>query len=698
MASSVALGLACSSTRASRPALAIPSAAELAKSYGLEIRPEAADGVPIRVVDAASGKPVGDALVVSVDESEFTYADSGDAGRTWNAHSLLKEYGQAYVTSRDGTVRVANPEELRAAFVWHGNDFGRTMLEVHDHAEHLVSMAPRSLMVEVVDKAGRPQSGIPVQLGKCSLEPMSAATTVGTTGSDGRFAIPPLELERGVHRSCGRRDLVMLGCLVSGYELRAVDRAKLEPVRMVLPDCGTVEVEIQDAQGRPISKDSKPGVRLSLLIDSVRLGAACGPERKPSEDDERSLFVPVDGASYRLDHVEVGRHLTFWLKVEKSSSYSDDGLHPIDSKRQGPVAFPGPTRAGETKHVVLRAESFGSEEDQPTSVEAQVTRSEKSPNTTTGDADSSPAKSDEHSSIDIAVQLDVPIEACWLSARLDDNRDPYDHETCPWIDVNGCATIRGVPAGTHSVTITERRIYSNDYADVPLCRIDDVLVAPSQHLRDPRLLNIDLRGKLRVHHLEISDGDGHPLSGFVRFTRDGDRDFADQMWFRDGHVSFLTGVDDGVRASVGVNRFRKRPLDLTSSGPAGAPRQVYMERGIGVRLVFDRQLKLPDAPHDSIYIGVSEMPHWFEWLEFLRTVELRPGADLNFRVAEPGDWKVIFLRSHDSGDNDPEVSECPSVETTISVEDTGAGVVQFLDVKPDHERWNELLRSIGDGN
>jgi len=302
------------------------------------------------------------------------------------------------------------------------------------------------------------------------------------------------------------------------------------------------------------------------------------------------------------------------------------------------------------------------------------------------------------SSIDVSVQLDVPIEFCWLTVRLDDNQEPYEHDSCPWIDVNGRATMREVPAGRHSVTITERRIHSNQYADVPLCRIEDVEVAPSQHLRDPRLLNINLRGKLRVHRYEITDGDGHPLSGFVRFTRDGDRDFHDEIWFKDGHVAFLTGVDDGMHASVAVNRCRKLELDLSSSETIGKPRRVFMERGIGIRLALDRKLKLPDAPHDSIYLGVSEMPHWFETLEDLRTVALRPGADLGFNLAEPGDWKVIFLRSHDDGSGEPTVSECKSVDTTISVDDTGAGVTQLLDLKPDPDRWNELLTSLGDGN
>src|SRR6185369_3056160 len=139
----------------------------------------------------------------------------------------------AWATSSDGVARIAVPKAPLSVFVWSGEKFGRTTLEVHDRSEHVVPIAPRSLLVEVVDRDGRPQAGVPIQMAKCSLEPESTGTTVGTTGADGRFAIPALELERGVHRTCGRRDLVMLGSLIVGRELRAVDAPVLEPVKFV---------------------------------------------------------------------------------------------------------------------------------------------------------------------------------------------------------------------------------------------------------------------------------------------------------------------------------------------------------------------------------------------------------------------------------------------------------------------------------
>ncbi len=680
----------------------VPTAAELAKSYGLTLRPEVADGVPIRVIDATSGNPVGDALVVSVDEWAFTYSDAGDGGIKYNARSLLVDSGQAYTTSTDGVARVAAPDEPRSVFIWRCEDFGRTTLEVHDRAEHVVSIAPRALMVEVVDKNGRPQAGVPVQLGKCALEPDAIGTTVGVTGPDGRFAIPALELERAVHRSCGRRALVMLGFLVSGFELRAIDAPRLEPVRFVLPDCGDVEIDFATSHPWPPRDDAASWPRFSLSVWGSKRGDRRGLDRQFQIDSEREMALPIDRPPYRLERVEVGTRLGFHLGVQLSESTSTgENLVVLGDGGLAASVVDGPSHAGKVEHVLLKSASLGapladwSSHDEPNPAVQQIVDQEREKERVR--EETLREQMSVASSIDVSVRLDVAIEPCWLSARLDDNQQPNESDSCPWIDVNGRATMRGIPPVKHSVTITDRRL-SNDYADIPLCRIDGIDVGPSQHLRDPRLLDIDLRGKLRVHRYEITDGDGHPLSGYVRFTRDGEPAFADDTWFKDGHVEFLTGVGDGERASIAANGFRKRALDLTTSEPVGAPRRVFLERGIGIHLTLDRNLEQPSAPHDTIYVGVSEMPHWCETLDELRTIALRPGVSLDFRLAEPGDWKVIFLRSH-VDDGGEEVTECSSIETTISVKDSErADSVQWIDVRPDPVHWKELLQSFSGAN
>lgn len=704
LAAIVAFASACRSDSASSSGAPAATAEQLAKGYGLEIRPAVPDGVPIRVLDAATGKPVAGALVVSVDESEFTYWDAGDGGIKWNARSLLLDCGQAYVTAPDGVVRVAAPDDPRSVFVWHGRDFGRTTLEEHDPSEHVVTVAPRALMVAVVDKSGKPQAGVPIQVGKCALEPMSLGTTVGITGPDGRFAIPALELERGIHRSCGRRALIMLGVPIGAFELRAIDAPELNPVKFVLPDCGTVDFDLQTTHPWPPTGEHASWPRFRLLVESSKRGERRGLERQKETDSERSISIPLDHPPYRLERVEVGTTLEFRLEIDlDESSMTYEQLNVIGADGVARSHVDGPSRAGERVHLLVRSESLGeppesSPKEEPNAEAQQVldkAREEDRARQEQFEKEASVA-----SSIDVSLLLDVPIEACWLCARLDDNHEPNESNSCPWIDVNGRATMRAVPPGMHSVTITERRM-SNEYCDVPLVRIDDVDVEPRQHVRDPRLLNIDLRGRLRAHHLLVSDGDGHPLSGFVRFTRDGDPHYAGQMWFEDGRASFLTAVDDGVRASIAATRYRKLPLDLNSSEGTDAPRRVFMQHGIRIRLQLNRDLELPNPSYDALYVGVSEMPHWFETLEDLRTVQLRKGADLTFEMAEAGDWSVIFLRSHDDGTDEPKVTECKSVETTISVKDDDGlvrGGTLYCNVNPDPDAWKGLMKSLGDSN
>ena len=118
-----------------------------------------------------------------------------------------------------------------------------------------------------------------------------------------------------------------------------------------------------------------------------------------------------------------------------------------------------------------------------------------------------------------------------------------------------------------------------------------------------------------------------------------------------------------------------------------------MKRGIPIRLALDPSLALPSDPHDRIYVGVSEALRWEESLDDVRTVELLTGAELRFDVAEPGDWNVVFLRLHDDGGDRPSVTECHSVETTISVQDGSRE--QAITVAPDRDCWNALMKSIG---
>jgi hypothetical protein len=634
--------------------------------------------------------------VVSVDESDFTYdqneeedLDGQGSGRYW-----LRKLGRAYATAADGRVVVPAPTAPQSLFVWSGANFGRTTLEVYDRAEHVVALAPRSLRVEVVDRDGRPQADVPIQIGKCSLGPMAFGTTVGVTGADGRFDIPALELERGVHRSCGRRNLVMLGAPILGGEMRAADAPVLEPVKFVLPECGSVEVELQDAQGRPLRKDSAPApahvlaltLSISSFVPSPNVGAESDAHRHV-----RSLRVPFVDGHCHLDRVELGADLQFQLRVLWSdSSYSDECLHAVGASGPEWSHVRGPVKAGEVRQVVLRADFFGARVEDP-DLDSKTDEPAEIPDASSAAAPSeSAAAPDLRSSVAIAVQFDVPIEPCWLRVRLDGNRDPNESDSNPWIDVDGRATVRNVPAGTHSIEITRSSLSASYWEDeVVLHESAEFEVAPAQHLRDPRLLDIDLRGRLRPRLLEIVDRDGKPLSGFVFQTRAEHPEFDEPMGFEQGRADFLTIVGDGLSTEIAASRFRPRVL-----APDSRARRIVLERGIPIRLVLAPGFELPDASQRKarLYVGVSELPHFVIDRYELRTVELRPGADLRFEVAEPGEWPLVFQigRDDEYGRENRETSYL--LDTTIDVQDRFDE--QSFVITPDRDCWNRLVAKL----
>jgi hypothetical protein len=532
---------------------------------------------------------------------------------------------------------------------------------------------------------------------------MSAGTTVGLTGDDGRLAIPALELERGVHRSCGRRDLVMLGCLVGGFEMRPADATRLDPVRFILPDCGEVDLEIRTPYPWPTIDAGRAWPRFTLIVGGSRAGEPRGLRRRPKATSERTLALPVESRRIRLERVEAGAVLSVRLEIQASDSTGTwEDLEAIDANGVTRETFEGPMKAGEIRHVVLKSDCLGAPFEPTTGDDSQDLAVRRRPAESNATARDVEEREPDSCSIDVALRIDVPIDPCWLRARLDGRRYPFDYVTGPWIDVNGRATMRGVAPGNHTVTITERS-FGHDDSEFPICSIDDVVVKPREHLRDPRLLDVDLRGKLRIHHLDVVDAEGHPLSGFVRLTREDDPDYSDQVGFENGRVDFLTAAGDGVRASLVVNRFRVLDLDVTASqrelDARGRParRRVIMKRGIPIRLELARGFELPPGPHDVICIGVSEAPRWEEKVEGLanlelRTVELRPGADLRFDLAEAGEWSVIFLRSQDTGHDEPTITECHAIETTITVADEMKE--QVITVTPDRDCWDRLVEAL----
>jgi hypothetical protein len=404
----------------------------------------------------------------------------------------------------------------------------------------------------------------------------------------------------------------------------------------------------------------------------------------------RSLRVPFVDGRCRVDRVELGADLQFTLRVFSSdSSYSVGHLRVVGASEPDASLFRGPVKAGEVTHVVVRADWVGVP-DEDAGPDSNVDEPAAIPHASPGAAPPESADApDLSSSVEVSVKIDVPILPCCLCVRLDGNREPYEHDSNPWIDVNGRATIRNVPAGSHSIEITRRSGFSLSDSEVVLHAPVEFAVAPSQHLRNPALLDIDLDGKLRRVHADVVDDAGAPLTGFVHTTRASDPAFSVSDWFERGRADLLMLVGEDFRSEVVVARFRPLVLD-----PRSDVRRVTMKRGLPIRLALAPGFELPDAAdrHGRLFVGVSELPHFVTDRDELRTFELDPGADLRFEVAEPGPWPLVFQIRREGANGKEKFEQSHLLDTTIDVQDRFDE--QSFAITPDRDCWNRLVAKL----
>jgi hypothetical protein len=667
-----------------------PGGAELAKLHGLAILPVCADGVPIRVVDAKSGKAVGDALVVRVVEAQFAACFSSEYYRELDSYRLLQCIGKSRLTASDGTTRVEPPSGWEVAvFAFRGRDFGRATIELHDSSEHVVAIAPRQLDVEVVDATGRPQKEIPLALATCSFAAFDPGAWRGVTGVDGRVSIPALDLERHVHRTCGRRATVVFDLPARGNAPRSLDTPQLEPVRLVLPECGELVVDLLDASGEPYPIERLRAHSASLVVRPEGLGGFGVDRARPLRFEDASIVkVPCRSSRIHLPLVEVGMPLTVWVDVDEwsvengNATCSTSSLEWCNSPDSCRVAVAALTSRGEVRHVVLREKPDSAVDEAPAqgvaSEAATVVRPEVPPPSSMDEEDTERAV---QSSIAVRVLCDVPIRPLELRARLrsESAADPQkleaevdpDVSSEAWIDPKGLTTIRRVPEGDWTVALLLCHGYSTAVAPVELARFEHVHVAPISYVRDPRLLAIDLRGMLRRRHVDAVDSDGRPLSGVVHLRDPKSGKFDSDRDLDGGVCDFLTTKDDARRLVVAVDRFR--PVDLAATDTVS---HVVLRRGLPVRLTLDPNATRPTGSPKKLFVGVCERPRCGQPADVeaedatVRTVPLEPGGTASFDVPESGDWRVILLATKDEPvDAAPSYERLDAQPPTIHVDE-----------------------------
>lgn len=639
----------------------VPSGAELAKSHRLEVLPAAVDGVPIRVVAADDGSPVADALVVRVVEAQFSSSFNHGLRRGLDSFDVLRRAGRSRLTASDGTTFVEPTDGWEiAVFAFRGADFGRTTVELHDRSEHVIELGSRGLPVTVRGADGTPRAGIPLALATCAFTSFDLGAWQGTTDVAGRVVIPALDLERHCHRTCGRQAGVVFSFPAFGSAFRPLDAADHEPVELVLPECGEVVVDLVDADRKPWSAER---LRKSdaLLIVVPKSARRAGLDRHGADGWPSNVEVPCSDSRIRLPRVEVGLRLELWVESESGRFASADRIE-----------LAGPTMAGEIVRAAI--EVMGDEAEEASAAEAD--ESSDSPSL----MDESDSNRASESSIPLRVLADVPIRPLELRARLrrmvagsaetsDTVADP-DLSSESWIDARGATTIRRVPEGEWAVALTLAHGYSTLIAPSLLAEFDHVTVPPRAFVVDPRLLAIDLRGKLRRLCFEVVDADGRALSGSVRFRNPATGALEDERGFESGTCDVLTKADDERIAVLSADRFRPAEIDSAASRE-----RVVLRPGIPIRLVLDPKSKLPTAPNTRLYVGVSERPRCGappdpDAEDFdVRTVAIKPGGSASFAIPEAGDRRVVLLVTHDADEEGATYEELATVAPTIQVED-----------------------------
>jgi hypothetical protein len=663
----------------------VPTGSELATTMGFTVSAPVAGGIPVRVVDASSGRTLADALVVSVEEADLSFCHSGPADASVDSLTVLRETGAAWLTGGDGTATIAVPDEPRVLLAWHGADFGRATLERYDHDEQVVRLQPiseRSLTVEVVDPAGAPQPGVPIVLGHCSIELGTPGACHGVTGPEGRVVFSPVDLERSVHSTCGRLVQVLYDSPCCAYALRPIDATTIEPVRFVLPPCGELVVDLQDEHGAPFPSERLAQYRAHLDLGTRKIVSPHGTRRDSILEwpDYTREVDPCDVNSIHFTRVQLGTRLCLDAFGRGPSNSARDGTITTGQVR-GETHIAGPMAPGETVHAILRLDEQVASEAAPDP--AQAAREAEADAKERQKELQERKRLDDLSSIEVRAKLDVPIEACRLRARYradSPDSDFLDKENdANWVDVQGRAVLRMVPAGTWTVAITLLGLETTE--EFVLAEVPHVVVGARQHVRDPRLLSIDLSGKLRRRRIEVVDEKGAPQSGWIYCQRSNG---IDRWWVRaeEGGRTLLTSASDDAPFFVAVLGHRPARID-----DAKAVQRIVLKRGIPIRVLLDPKADVSKSGASRLFVGVPELPRLgalpdiAEESDTLRSVAIEPGGSARFWIPQTGEWRVLFLRTDDADERPESFSCCDASPATIHVEDSEAE--QTFVVAPD---------------
>jgi len=376
----------------------------------------------------------------------------------------FRAYGERHVADAAGRVRVAAAGRGAWAFACQGDRWALHAVRGRQTSwpSSLMLRPERGLDVQALDSRGCPVAGVPVKLEWFDLKECGNATDQyrsewidHTAGANGLARIPHRSwLERNVETNdLGWRAprehfavrLAIPGAVPDRFLLDPRE-PHLEPIRLILPETGSVEVRVLGKGDRLISRTV-----------TVRLSGEC---------DGDDVLAQGGGGTVRFGHVAVGGQVSARVEV------------PGSDWAVARATGQGPRAAGDSAVLLVRLNERRQSFMRSSSTRPQVVPCPVRP---------APAALLRGR---VLVDREIPIRALLLSVN---------HKAAE-LDQGG-RWQAGVAPGRVRIELRDR----GDLMNV-LHRVDDAVKSNEER----ELPEIDLRGRLTWIDLRVTDGEGIP--------------------------------------------------------------------------------------------------------------------------------------------------------------------------------------------
>ncbi len=162
----------------------------------------------------------------------------------------------------------------------------------------------------------------------------------------------------------------------------------------------------------------------------------------------------------------------------------------------------------------------------------------------------------------------------------------------------------------------------------PLYEVEGVTVVPGRENRDPRLQDIDLRGRLRQVHLEFVDERGRRVAPVFLQSLDPRRFF--WKYARDGEIDLLLTEDPPPLVATAEGYMQERITGLAGD------RQVVLRQGARLEFVLDNPPTLPVGW--SLALGLSAIGG--ENSVFSPALSFDASGHCSYRAPGTGRWQL----------------------------------------------------------